>query len=465
MKKQTYLEFIQTLLPEGEFSLFKEFYQARISKSIKIINSRINKEDFSDILKDLNWTLSYPDISNGGKPYDDVLFVSKEDKNGLWSSFLHEAWMFYVQEVAAGLSAQVLPLKKWDIVLDLCAAPWWKSIQLADRLLSLWGWFLFANEPLSPRRKALIFNLNRCWCYNTAITAYDWTQIWELAPEIFDKVLVDAPCSWEWMQYKSDKNVSYRDQKTAEKLANLQKKLLISGLKALKVWWELVYSTCTLNPFENEGVLKEVLESYPSQIELLNVPIDQKSKWNEQFLSKENSVKVARFWPHIQRTWWFFIAKIKKIKSISYNKQIDKRAELFNLNDSSEIQKRVRNELGKNRWILENKNFKFYASSQAIYCTSHYFCKTPLFIEKLWIPIFKYWHNNEFIPQQGLAICLWDYAKKNTVALTVPEFQSLFQSTQLPWKFWDNWVFLLTKLWGKGIFLTKQVNEQLKLKS
>jgi ribosomal RNA small subunit methyltransferase F len=52
-----------------------------------------------------------------------------------------------------------------------------------------------ANEVSNARRKALIFNLNRCGMLNTAVSAYDGTQIGDLAPEFFDKVLVDAPCS------------------------------------------------------------------------------------------------------------------------------------------------------------------------------------------------------------------------------------------------------------------------------
>lgn len=94
---------------------------------------------------------------------------------------------------------------------------------------------MLANEPSNPRRKALIFNLNRCGMLNTAVSAYDGTQIGDLASEAFDKVLVDAPCSGEGMQYKHDKSVQLWDQKAAEKLAKLQFQLLLSGIKALKV--------------------------------------------------------------------------------------------------------------------------------------------------------------------------------------------------------------------------------------
>ena len=122
------------------------------------------------------------------------------------------------------------------------------------------------------------------------------------------------------MQYKSDKKVRQRDEKKSKKLSDLQIQLLISWLKTLKVWGELVYSTCTTNVLENEYVVSEVLTEYWDKIELLPVPLDEKSdwicnwRWNE-ILSPENAKKVARLWPHVHWTGGFFIAKFRKIQS------------------------------------------------------------------------------------------------------------------------------------------------------
>jgi len=262
MKKQNYLDFVHGILSsEEDFLLFKEFYQKRLPKSIKLIQSRICGKEIEAFLKDRWWKFYLPDfLASSWNSFDDVKCVENIDVKSLWSHSFHNAWLFYIQEISAGLSAQVLGVEKWDVVLDLCAAPGWKTVQLADRLLNLWGWHVFANELSFARRKALVFNLNRCWLYNTSILWYDWVSVGDLAHEMFDKVLVDAPCSWEGMQYKYDKNVVYWDQVGAEKLAKLQKELLLSWLKALKVWGELVYSTCTLNPYENEWVISYVLK-------------------------------------------------------------------------------------------------------------------------------------------------------------------------------------------------------------
>jgi 16S rRNA (cytosine1407-C5)-methyltransferase len=133
--------------------------------------------------------------------------------------------------MAAGLPAQILNVKTDDIVLDMCAAPGGKSIQLADQNIGL----LIANELNPNRRKALKSNLERCNIYNSIITGYDGRDLGELLAEQCDKVLLDAPCSGEGMQYKSDFKVYQWNKKQVQKLAHLQTELLISGLTCLKI--------------------------------------------------------------------------------------------------------------------------------------------------------------------------------------------------------------------------------------
>ena len=328
MKNISYLDMIKELLPESEFLQFQKCYNNPITKSVKVIshrwfNNNINLRDIviSSLSNERN--LSEPDFSYKWNKYSDVLFATRKENlssMSLWSHYLHQAWLIYVQEMAASLSVQMLWINPWDIVLDMCAAPWGKSIQIADKLTD---WFLISNEIDSWRKKALESNLHRCWIYNVWVIQQDWCVIWDKLPEIFDKVLVDAPCSWEWMQYKSDKKVWQWNEKKSRELSQLQTNLLISWLKALKVWGELVYSTCTTNVLENEYVISDVLKKYWDSLELLEVPLDEKSlgvsqwKW-EEIISVDDTKKVARLWPHIHGTWWFFMAKFKKLGHIGH---------------------------------------------------------------------------------------------------------------------------------------------------
>jgi len=359
MKSISYLDMVKEILNESEFFEFEKCYNNPVKKSIKILNHRGYKNNKSDLHNIIYSTfsnerdLSEPDFSYNWNKYNDVLFATRKENlksASLWSHFLHQAWLVYVQEMAASLSVQMLWVQPWDFVFDMCAAPWWKSIQIADSLqphptplligegkLEMLGevntqdsssqapqndnnmWFLISNEIDQWRKKALESNLHRCGIFNVWVVNQDWCVIWDKFPETFDKVLVDAPCSWEWMQYKSDKKIRQRDEKKSKKLSDLQIQLLISWLKALKVWWELVYSTCTTNVLENEYVVSEVLKKYWDKIELLPVPLDEKSDWicswrGNEILSPENAKKVARLWPHVHWTGGFFIAKFRKIQ-------------------------------------------------------------------------------------------------------------------------------------------------------
>ena len=404
MKKISYLDMVKEILNEPEFFEFEKCYNNPIKKSIKILNHRWYKNKKSDLhgivqsILSQERDLSGPDFSYNWNKYNDVLFVTRK-KNlksaSLWSHYLHQAGLIYVQEMAASLSVQMLGVEEWDYVLDMCSAPWGKSVQIADKLVD---WFLISNEIDQWRKKALESNLHRCGIFNVWVINQDWCIIWDKFPETFDKVLVDAPCSWEWMQYKSDKKVRQRDEKKSKKLSDLQIQLLISWLKSLKVWGELVYSTCTTNVLENEYVVSEVLKEYWDKIELLPVPLDEKSdwicswRWNE-ILSSENAKKVARLWPHVHWTGGFFIAKFRKIASF-WTKWNEVKNLRQNTQDSSAKASEWQMwEKLSSWWISSISDLDFFISKYTVNVASksliqNHFENKILNIE-IWLPIFK----------------------------------------------------------------------------
>ena len=441
MKNISYLDMVKELLDESEFSEFEKCYNNPVKKSIKILNHRWYKNNKSDLHSIVKWILSQerdlaePGFSYNWNKYNDVLFATRKENlksASLWSHYLHQAWLIYVQEMSASLSVQVLWVQPWDIVLDMCAAPWWKSIQIADKLQD---WFLISNEIDSWRRKALESNLHRCGIYNVWVMQQDWCIIWDKLPENFDKVLVDAPCSWEWMQYKSDKKVWQRDEKKSRKLSNLQIKLLISWLKSLKAWGELVYSTCTTNVLENEYVISEVLKQYWDAVQLMEVPLDEKSdwisnwRWNE-ILSPGNAEKVARLWPHINQTWWFFIAKFKKVASLLIKKE-----EVC----SKVTSENIRNNLSE-WWIDSTSNLGFFTSKYTINIApksliQKQFENTISNIE-IWLPVFKIVKDNKnntdkLVPLIWIAQTFWHIATKNVIEISNEQLKSLMDKRDL----------------------------------
>jgi 16S rRNA C967 or C1407 C5-methylase (RsmB/RsmF family) len=108
MKKYTYLDMVKTLLPEEEFLEFKQRYDKPIRKSIKILKSKGEFAVIKEKLSKEGRKLEAPTLSRKGKVYDDVLFVEKQDKQSLGSHLLHQEGKFYVQEMSAGMPAQLL---------------------------------------------------------------------------------------------------------------------------------------------------------------------------------------------------------------------------------------------------------------------------------------------------------------------------------------------------------------------
>ena len=475
MKNISYLDMVKEILNESEFFEFEKCYNNPVKKSIKILNHRgykSKKSDLHDIVQSIlsqERDLSEPNFSYNWNKYNDVLFATRKENlksASLWSHYLHQAWLIYVQEMAASLSVQMLGVEEWDYVLDMCAAPWGKSIQIAEALLSSWTkwrilsdtqdsssqapqnddnvWFLISNEIDQWRKKALESNLHRCGIFNVWVINQDWCIIWDNFPETFDKVLVDAPCSWEWMQYKSDKKVRQRDEKKSKKLSDLQIQLLISWLKALKVWGELVYSTCTTNVLENEYVVSEVLKQYWDKIELLPVPLDEKSDWItiwhwNEILSPKNAKKVARLWPHVHWTGGFFIAKFRKIQSFwtEWNEVKNLR---HNTQDSSakasewQIWEKL-----STWWISPIPDLDFFISKYTVNIApksliqSHFENKINI---EIWLPIFKILedkknNSQKLIPLVWIAQIFGHLATQNVLEINDEQLNLLMEKRDL----------------------------------
>lgn len=466
MKKFSYLDMVKELLSEKEVLEFEKYYTKAVQKSLKPLFSRIDFSLFEKTLKNTGRLLKKPNFSLAEKLYDDVFFVEKLDRQSLWSHWMHQAGLFYVQEMAAGMSAQVLDVNSGDVVLDMCSAPGGKSIQLADRLQLLWNdWLLISNELNPQRRKALLSNIARCWITSVVVTWYDGRKVWEFLYEHCDKVLLDAPCSGEGMQYKSDVRVYGRNEKSIRKIAYLQQELLISGLMSLKVWWELVYSTCTTNVIENEMVVASVLKKFWESIGLFSIEIDQKSDWisewrGEEILSVNNSKKVARFWPHIQHTWGFFIAKFKKLKSFwkTQYTSLDEKMTIWDF--SADIQERVWCYLKNNFWLQQENfpEFLFVKSTFGIQVVSKGFFNiehTTLFFDQIGFPILKILKDGSYIPLIGLAKIFWWKALKAVLDINDDQAERLMKKIDLYdhvfWRF--EWMFVLLRWNGIGIGL------------
>jgi hypothetical protein len=223
-----------------------------------------------------------------------------------------------------------------------------------------------------------------------------------LLSEQCDKVLLDAPCSGEGMQYKSDFKIYQWNEKQVKKLAYLQKELLIAGLQCLKVGGELVYSTCTTNVLENEGVIARILEELGEYVELVNVEIAEKSTGillpHHEFLAPY----VARFRPHLHHTGGFFIAKLKKVQPIPHPQMHT----MFTPYPHTVIKKEKIEQFLKK--TIPNPNLSFLQTKHTIRAVSKEAIRflDTLYLDQVGLPIFKVLTTGERKALEGLQILL-----------------------------------------------------------
>jgi len=219
----------------------------------------------------------------------------------------------YVQEVASMLPPLALDPKPGERILDMAAAPGSKTTQMAV-LMENQGAIL-ANDVQMKRLRALSYNLDRLGVLNTVVIHLRGEQLGRRYFETFDKILLDPPCSALGTLHKSPEVLRWWTPRRSQKLAATQRQLLISAVKALKPGGIVVYSTCTLTPEENEGIISSVLENYPVRLEPLHFPGLKVRPGLTEFRGQSFGAelqKAVRLYPFDNGTEGFFIAKLRK---------------------------------------------------------------------------------------------------------------------------------------------------------
>ena len=203
-------------------------------------------------------------------------FVEGDARPGL--DPLHEGGLFYLQEPSALSAVSALDPRPGERVLDLCAAPGGKSTQIAA-LMQGRG-LLVCNEPVPSRAQILSRNIERMGVRNAVVTSAMPDQLAPHFPAYFDRILVDAPCSGEGMFRRQPEARDEWSENSPRGCADRAMEILEEAAKMLAPGGAMVYSTCTFNDTENEGVLARFLALHPefslSPIRLPGLPDGEK---------------------------------------------------------------------------------------------------------------------------------------------------------------------------------------------
>lgn len=305
--KQRFIERFSALT---DFAEFREYSLKFLRRSIRVntIKAKVSgiKERLSRewVLEQVPWCREGFWIEHKGE--------GGEKRRDIGNLREHSLGYVYVQEAASMIPPVVLEPQPGEAILDMCAAPGSKSSQLAMYMRNTG--VLVCNDYAGLRMAPLGINLQRMGASNTIITMMHGQQFPKTGIE-FDRVLVDAPCSGTGTIRKSLKTIVIWNPGMIRRLSVTQKQLIEAGFLCLKRGGTMVYSTCSVEPEENEAVVSYLLGKYP-EAELCDISLKLKSspaiiKFQGNEFRPEVK-KCLRLWPQDNDTEGFFVAKIRK---------------------------------------------------------------------------------------------------------------------------------------------------------
>ena len=283
--KKDFIEKYTRLLAAEAPAFFETFEKEPVS-AFRTNPLKEAQQDFMDKIPNMPW--SY---------YGKVSGKSPEHVTGL----------VYSQEPAAQIVGQVASPQKGMKVLDLAAAPGGKSTHLLSYLENTG--LLVSNEISSKRAKILVENVERFGARNVVVTNESAERLAKVFSAYFDMIVLDAPCSGEGMFRKDPAAIDYWDASYPAQCAQLQREILASAMDMLAPAGQLIYSTCTWSPEENEEIVSWLLENYDLEL----VPIDKINGMVDGIGYPE----TARMYPQHFKGEGQFVAKFRSLAESS----------------------------------------------------------------------------------------------------------------------------------------------------
>ena len=235
----------------------------------------------------------------------------------------HRMGHYYIQEAASMLPVELFDLDPLErpLILDMAASPGGKTTHLVSRTQD--RGLVIANDSGQERLTALRLILQTWGAVNVAATRFPAEKFGRWYPGVFDRILLDAPCSMQSLRPTESHPMRPITAREQSALARRQTAMLASALAALKPGGQIVYATCTLAPQEDEAVLDALLSAYPQAVRIgpladrLPQPAPALIEAFGQVFHPQVE-NAARLWPQRFGTAGFFAALLTKERDIDF---------------------------------------------------------------------------------------------------------------------------------------------------
>ncbi|MDO5041843.1 MAG: 16S rRNA (cytosine(967)-C(5))-methyltransferase RsmB, partial [Peptoniphilus sp.] len=279
------LFFVDALLKNHDEKFVEELLRKNNEEApfdIRVNTSKISVDEFMKELEKEGYQWEKTKISKYA--------LRIKNPQGIFNTKFYKEGYFYVQDEGSILVSEISDVKECKDILDLCAAPGGKSINLS--LLADSSDIISCD--ISDYKVNLIReNIKRLDLQNIHPRKNDATKLKDKFVNKFDFVLVDAPCSGFGL-YRRKPEIRYnREYNDIKSLQKIQLQILENALKYLKPKGQLTYSTCTLSEEENEFVVNNFI--------------------NDEFeIIKTDGKDFKRYYPNVDDTDGFTICRIKR---------------------------------------------------------------------------------------------------------------------------------------------------------
>lgn len=281
---------------QGE-EVFDAYFSSVYSDRWTAIKNALHNEDLKIARKNQFFKNGIEDDPGIGEPHpflEKCFAVTEAFDLGNYDSSLLP---FYRMDPASVIAARELGVKPGESVLDMCAAPGGKSLILAEDLfnassetLDLEGNFV-ANE-MSARRRFRMMSVFKRYIPKEArsqinIKGVDGSVIGLRKKEAFDRILLDAPCSGERGVVQKKSDLATWKEKRSKSFGIRQYALLSSAFMSLKSGGNILYSTCSISPHENDEVIRKLKKRKEGEFEispLKELGPSESTEFGRQFL-------------------------------------------------------------------------------------------------------------------------------------------------------------------------------------
>ncbi|XP_059509898.1 RNA cytosine C(5)-methyltransferase NSUN2 isoform X2 [Stegostoma tigrinum] len=385
----------QKIVPEGEWDQFMATMREALPATIRITGYKSHAEEILHCLK-TKYFQELQDLEVDGQKIEAPQPLSWYPGELAWhinisrkmlrkSPVLQKFHQFLVSETESGnISRQeavsmipplLLDIKAHHKILDMCAAPGSKTAQLIEMLHSDMNvafpeGFVIANDVDNKRCYLLVHQSKRLHSPCIMVVNHDASNIPRLQMAdadgqrnilFYDRILCDVPCSGDATLRKNIDVWQKWTTSNSLQLHGLQQRIAIRGVGQLAVGGRMVYSTCSLNPIENEAVIATILGKSEGTLELIDVSSELPglkrmpgltswevmtreghwyAEWSEVPESKQTQIRPTMFpikdpeklkamnlercirvLPHHQNTGGFFVAVLEKKAPMPWNKR------------------------------------------------------------------------------------------------------------------------------------------------